>query len=144
MNQGGNQQLAAFHQAPQGEMDRLAAEAMAKLPSMPNDAVADVSVEIPGGAPASSLSPLPSGLPGSGSAVIGAELYDASDPLRGIPLADPREYRLPGIAAAGSGYAPTSYASGGYRGGSAFGDLKTFFTMFGIFAVVFVLLPRER
>lgn len=142
VNRGSAQQPAAFHQTPESEMDRLAAEAMAKLPSMPEDDVADVAIEIPG-ASASPLPSAPSGFSASDPAVIGAELYDANDPLAGIPLADPREYRLPGITT-GSGYAHTGYASHRYRGGSAFGDLKTFFTMFGIFAVVFALLPRER
>ena len=140
------QQPAAFHEDP--EMERLAREAVASLPEMPE--VAEVPIEIPGipGEPRLAALPaaLPVGLPnGLPASPLPRELTSARTPaddlLGGIPFDSRRGAGMPYEYTAGN-YG--NQYSGGYRGGSAFGDLKTFFTMFGIFAVVFALLPRER
>ena len=115
-------------------------EVAASLPASPIYDDSDIAIEMPGDRIASlPATPLPSTLPqGPASAGQGYMADNADDLLAGIPLARPHEYRLPTATAL------PGYRDAGYRGGSAFGDLKTFLVMFGVFAVVFVLLPRNR
>ena len=136
------QQPAAIHESRREaeELDRLAQEVAASLPASPIYDDSDIAIEMPGDRIASlPATPLPSTLPqGPASAGQGYMADNADDLLAGIPLARPHEYRLPTATAL------PGYRDAGYRGGSAFGDLKTFLVMFGVFAVVFVLLPRNR